>query len=229
MQKEELAKYLDLANHHPDATTKDVMLLCRKVLRYGFHTAFINPYYVKLAKSIIKNNAAVGTVVSFPLGQETLEMKILAAKQAARNGADELDVSMNVGKFKEGAYSYVKNELYHLVVEPKKIKKSIVVKFIIETGCLTEQEIIKASKLVLQSGADFVKTCSGYGPRGATIKDVLLIRKAVGNAIKLKVAGGITNTRQALAFIGAGADRIGSSHTIEILEGLAVRGKKGGE
>jgi deoxyribose-phosphate aldolase len=225
----ELARYLDLANHHANATPADIRSLCRKVAKYRFHTAFVNPDHVPLARSILKGKAAVGTVVSFPLGQDFLEDKIAAAKHAVKAGADELDICMNIGRFKSGDTAYTKRELGALVKAAKASRKDIIVKFIIETGYLTDAEIRKASKIVLASGADFIKTDSGVGPRGASVKDILLIRKAVGSKIKVKAAGGITNYRQAMRLIRAGADRIGTSHAVEIVRGVAGRRPGRGE
>ncbi len=218
MDKKVLAKYLDLANHHQHATSNDIKFICEKVLEYGFHTAFVNPFYVSYAKSIIGDKASVGTVISFPLGQETLNTKILSAQEAVKNGADELDISMNVGLFKEKKYDQVLEEFRKIIDSVKKVeKKHTIVKFIIETGCLTSEEIEKASLLVLESGADFVKTCSGMGPRGASFEDVKIIKKAIGDKIKIKVAGGIGAYSQALEFIKLGVSRIGSSKAIEII------------
>jgi len=220
MNKKELASHLDNANHHANCTSGDIKNLCAQVLRHKFNSAFVNPYYVLLAKKLIKGKAHVGTIVGFPFGEDTAGSKIFSAAESAGNGADELDISMNVGMFKEKRYGAVLSDMKKTVRTAKKINSKIIVKFIIETGYLNDKEIIKAAELVAQSGADFVKTCSGYGPRGATIRDVKLIKKAVGNKAKIKVAGGITTTRQALAFIKAGAHRIGTSHAVEIVEGI---------
>ena len=219
MEPKEIAKYLDFANHHANSTEKEIKELCRAVLKYGFHTAFVNPCYVKLAKNILKNKAAVGTVISFPLGQDVTEIKLQAALKAMEDGADELDICLNFGKFKQGDYKFVLNEMKTLVSAVKEKNPKVLVKFIIETGFLTEKEIGRASKLVVASGADFVKTCSGFGPRGAMIKDVKLIKKAIRNKAKVKAAGGIATYDQALAFINAGVDRIGTSHAIDIVKG----------
>ncbi|MDO8503908.1 MAG: deoxyribose-phosphate aldolase [bacterium] len=219
MDKISLAKYLDLANHHADASSEDVKALCQKVLEHGFHSAFVNPVFVPLAKASLGGKAAVGTVVSFPLGQDTKEAKVFLAKEAVELGADELDVSMNVGMFKAGESGAVLDEMKAVVEVAKGLKDSAVVKFIIETGYLSEDEIKKASELVFQSGADFVKTCSGFGPRGATVKDVEIIKGVVGNQIKIKAAGGIDTYEEAMSFIGAGASRIGTSKAVEIVEG----------
>jgi deoxyribose-phosphate aldolase len=218
MNKKTLAQYLDLANHHPEATPKDIEALCQKVKKHKLHAAFVNPGYISLARELMADGL-VGTVISFPLGQETLNVKTLAVIDAAKKGADELDVSMNVGLFKGGKEEEVLAEMEAVLNAAKNIKGNIVVKFIIETSLLTEEEIKKASELVFQSGADFVKTNSGWGKRGASLKDVELIREAVGGKIKIKVAGGIHTYEKAVTFIEKGADRIGSSKAVEIVKG----------
>lgn len=218
MDKKTFAQYLDLANHHADATEEQIREVCEKVKQYGFHTAFVNSCYVLLAREVLGDQGKVGTVISFPLGQDSQDVKILAAVSAVRAGADELDVSMNVGLFKMGKEDLVLEEMKAIVSAAKEIKATTIVKFIIETGLLTDEEIKKASLLVLQSGADFVKTCSGYGPRGATVKDVQLIKEVVGDKIKIKVAGGISDYQNAAALIAAGAIRIGTSKAVEIIE-----------
>jgi len=223
MDKKVLAKYLDLANHHQQVTEEDIKNLCQKVLEYGFHSGFINPYYVSLAKSLIGDQAAVGTVVSFPLGQETLQTKVFSSCQSVKNGADELDVSMNVGLLKQGKYQEVLNEFKTIIDEVRKVeKKHTVIKFIIETGHLTEKEIEKASLLIFESGADFIKTCSGMGPRGASFEDVKIIKRVVGEKIKIKVAGGIGSYSQTLKFINLGVSRLGSSKAVEILKEMEL-------
>lgn len=227
MNKKELAFHLDLANHHPNATPQDIKKLCALVLKHEFHTAFVNSCYVSLARKYLKNKAKVGTVISFPLGQDSLCSKINGVRDALKNGADELDASMNVGLFKAKQYSSVLNEMKAIVSTARKTKKSAIVKFIIETGYLTPEEIAKASQLVVSSGADFVKTCSGYGPRGAALSDVFTIKKAIGNKAKIKVAGGISSTKQAIAFLKAGAHRIGTSHAVEIINGIRTKNPSG--
>jgi len=218
MDRKTLGKYLDFANHHQDATPKDIKELCQKVKKYGFHSAFVNPFYISLAKESL-GDGIVGTVIDFPLGQETKEIKILASIDAVKKGADELDVAMNVGFFKAGEHQQVLEEMKAVVSAAKEIKKAVVLKFIIETSLLTSNEIKKASQLVLQSGADFVKANSGWGRRGSSLKDVDLIREAVGDKLKIKVAGDIDTYQEAISFINRGADRIGTSKAVEILEG----------
>lgn len=203
MKRKDLAKYLDLANHHPDATPEDIRELCQEVKKYKLHSAFVNPYYIPLARELMADGI-VGTVIGFPLGQDTQNTKVLAVIDASKKGADELDVCMNVGLFKGGKDDQVLAEMEAILGAAKNIKGSVLVKFIIETSLLTDDEIKDASLLVLQSGADFVKTNTGWGPRGASLKDVELIRKAIGDKIKIKVAGGIHTYKSAIAFIEKG-------------------------
>lgn len=216
MDRKILAGYLDLANHHQEATPEKIKELCQAVQQHGFHSAFVNPCYVVLARELLAGGV-VGTVVAFPLGQETQDIKVVAVMKAVKDGADELDVSMNVGLFKAGKDEEVLAEMKAVVTAAKEIKKATLVKFIIETGCLTGEEIKKAAALVLQAGADFVKTSSGWGPRGASLEDVDLIKSVVGGKIKIKVAGGIDTYEEAISFIEKGVDRIGTSHAIEIV------------
>jgi len=218
MKEKELAKYLDFANHHQDATPDDIKELCQKVKKYGFHSAFVNPCYIPLARELMADGI-VGTALAFPLGQDSQEIKVLAAIDAAKKGADELDIAMNVGLFKGGREDQVLAEMEAVISGAKNIKGSVLVKFIIETSYLTKNEIKKASQLVLQSGADFVKANSGLGPRGSSLKDVELIREAVGEKIKIKVAGDIDTYQEAISFINKGADRIGTSKAVEIIRG----------
>lgn len=220
MDKASLAKFLDLANHHQEATEKKIRLLCEAVLRYGFNSAFVNPCFVALAKNELTGQAKVGTVISFPLGQELLEVKLRQVEAAIREGADELDASLNIGFFKADNWAESEEEAKAIVSQAKNIKPEVIVKLIIETGCLTKEEVKKASELVLVSGADFIKTCSGFGPRGASLRDVELIKEAVGEKIKVKVAGGIDTLQEAMAFIEKGVARIGTSAAVKIIQEL---------
>lgn len=220
MDKATLAKYLDLANHHQEATLEKIKSLCAQVLEYGFNGAFVNPVFVADAKAFLLGRAKVGTVVSFPLGQETQEIKLAAVAKAIKDGADELDVSLNVGYLKSGLYKESSEEMQEIVQAAKTQKETVLVKLIIEAGCLTDEEIKKASELVLGSGADFIKTSSGFGPRGANLRDVDLIKGVVGEKIKIKVAGGIDTLDEAMAFIDKGVARIGTSGAVKIIQEL---------
>ena len=213
-----LASYLDLANHHPDAIEKKIRELCSNVLRYGFNAAFVNPYFIPLARKILKDKGKIGTVISFPLGGDLLALKREAARQAVLAGVDELDISLNIGLIKEERWQDSLNEMKTIVQAVRKQSEKTIIKFIPETGYLTSFEIKKVAELILKAKANFVKTCSGFGPRGATLEDVSLIKEAVGEELKIKVAGGIKTKNKALSFIKAGAARIGTSHAVEILK-----------
>ena len=219
MDKQALASFLDFANHHQDATPEDIKILCQKVRQYRFHSAFVNPCYVALAKDLL-SEGIVGTVISFPLGQDNRDIKVLTAIDAIRKGANELDVAINTGMFKAGKNEEVLREMRAVVEAAKEMRSKVIVKFIIETGLLTDEEIKKAAKLIFKSGADFVKICSGWGPRGASLKDVGLVKSVVGGKIKIKVAGGVDTYHEAISFINRGVDRIGTSKAVEIIEEL---------
>lgn len=219
MKPHELATYLDLADHNPNATHADIKKICSAVAQHGFNAAFVNPCYVSYAKKILNTHGKVGTVVAFPLGQETLSIKIACAQAAAQAGADELDISLNVAAIKEAQWHDLLFAMTEIITTARAVNPKIIVKFIPETGYLTAPEIQKIAELMVQAGADFYKTCSGMGPRGATLEDVALVREAVGNDIKIKVAGGISTYEQAISFIEAGADRIGTSKAVEIISG----------
>ncbi len=226
---ENLNTYLDLANHHQNATEEDVRTVCQNVVRYKLNAAFVNPHYVELARELLGGNGKVGTVVSFPLGQETLALKQASARAALTSGVDELDISLNVAYIKEGKWQESLLEMKTIVQAVREISSGKIVKFIPETGFLTSDEIKKVAELILESGADFFKTTSGMGPRGATIEDVRTVREAVGEKLKIKVAGGIDSFAEAVAFIEAGANRIGSSKAVEIITKATSSGGGKGE
>lgn len=216
------SQYLDFANHSAKSTPADIQLLCDKVLQYQFHAAFVNQTYISLAKTALNGKARVGTVVSFPLGQDLLSVKINAAKDATSLGADELDVVPNLGKFMLGDHVGFISEMKQVVDAAKAINNLVIVKFIIDPGYFDKlsdkhASLQKAALLVKESGADYVKIGSGMGPRNPTLEDLKIIKDAVGDSIKIKVAGGVTIFDQAKAFIDAGANRLGTSHAIEII------------
>lgn len=212
-----ITPYLDLANHKPESTEQDIKNLCQKVLQYGFNSAFMNPYWIKMAKEYMAGAGKAGTIISFPLGQDSTEAKIHNSLKAQADGADELDIGTNVGLIKMAKDYLYLEEMKRIVMAIKEKNKITVIKFIIEAGLLTDDEIKRTSLLVLQSGADFIKTCSGMGPRGARLTDIPLIKSVVAEQIKIKVAGGITTFQQAKEFIDAGVVRIGTSKAVEIV------------
>lgn len=222
MDKKQLAKYLDFANHHQNATHKDIEFLCQKVKEYGFNSAFMDPYYVPYAKKIMNGEGLVGTVMSFPLGQESFEEQIFSVNWAAKNGADEIDCCINFGLFLEGKYEMVLTQMKNIVDAAKNVKKEIIIKFINEAGLFNDDQIKKFAQLTEQSGADFVKICSGMGPRGPTVNDVTLVKSVISPKMRVKVAGGISRYEQAMSFINAGVNRIGTSHGPEIVDGSTL-------
>ena len=212
-----LASYLDFGYHHPDATQERIIDVCQATIEYQLNSVFVNPFYVPLVKKTLNGQRKTGTVISFPLGQETDALKRAALHELLRMGADEFDVVVNIAYIKEHRWDDCLNEMKEFADIIHSFDQNKIIKCIPETGFLTDDEIKKMAELMIKAEVDFFKTCSGYGPRGATIKDVELIRAAVGEQIKIKVAGGITTHHQAVKFIQAGANRIGTSRAVEIV------------
>jgi len=213
---EELAKTIDHTILKPNSTLKDVLRVCKETLEYKFALAMIPPTYVKRAVSEY-SDCRVGTVIGFPLGFQTLKTKLKEAEEAISNGASEIDMVMNTMEFKSGNKGYVLKEIEEIVNLAKSMG-DIKVKVIIETGYLTDQEIIEASKIVKQAGANYVKSCTGFGPRGVTVHDVTLMFNAVNGEIGVKAAGGIRHAEDAIALLIAGASRLGTSSGVKIIE-----------
>ncbi|HOK17695.1 MAG TPA: deoxyribose-phosphate aldolase [Caldisericia bacterium] len=215
MDKKDLAKLIDHTLLKSDTKIEDIKKLCEEAMEYQFYSVCINPCYVKKAKEFLKNSdVKVCTVISFPLGASTIKIKIDEATEAIENSADEIDMVMNIGIFKSNKYDYIYEEI-------SSVKKAIgnkILKVIIETSILNEEEKIKASDIVKQSGADFVKTSTGFSQGGATKEDILLIRKTVGANFGIKASGGIKSYEQAIELINAGATRIGSSSSVKIMK-----------
>ncbi|HOC53128.1 MAG TPA: deoxyribose-phosphate aldolase [Caldisericia bacterium] len=215
MNKKDLARLIDHTLLKSEIKIEDIKKLCEEALKYQFYSVCINPCYVKTAKEFLKNSdIKICTVISFPLGASTIKTKIYEATEAIENGADEIDMVMNIGMFKSNKYEYIYEEI-------SSIKKAIeyrILKVIIETSILSEEEKIKASEIIKKSGANFVKTSTGFSQGGATKEDVLLIRKSVGDNFGIKASGGIKTYQQAVELINAGATRIGSSSSVKIME-----------
>jgi deoxyribose-phosphate aldolase len=220
----DLSMHLDFANHHANATPKDIEKLCKEVIAHEFHAAFVNATYIIVAKKALAGKAMVGTVVSFPLGQDTTTAKVAAANNAASLGADELDVVPNLGLFMAGNEDGFLHDMSAVVEAAHMLGKPIIVKFILEPGYFDElpdkkEKMQRAAELIKLSGADYVKIGSGMGPRNPTLEDFQIVKEIVGDTMKIKVAGGITSREVAEQFIAAGVTRMGTSHAIEIVEG----------
>lgn len=219
MDARDLAKMIDLTLLKPTATRSNIKLLCENAVKYGFICVVVNPCYVSYAYDLLRGSGVrVGTVVGFPLGANLTEVKVFEAKRAVEAGASEIDMVMNIGAFKSGDYQYVKNDILDVVEAVKSVRGDVIVKVIIETCYLNDKEKVLACSLIKEAGADFVKTSTGFGPGGATIRDVKLLRKSVGSSLGVKASGGIRDLKTALAMIEAGADRIGASAGVKIVE-----------
>jgi len=202
----------------PEATSDMIENLCREALEFGFAAVCVNPYYVTRAKNLLKgSNIKVATVVGFPLGANTKEVKAFEARKAVEDGADEIDMVINIGALKNRDYEYVMEDIKAVV---NAVEGKAIVKVIIETCLLTKEEKIKACELSKEAGADFVKTSTGFSTGGATIEDIILMKKTIGDSMQIKASGGIRDFETAKAMIEAGASRIGASSSVKIVKGL---------
>ena len=212
----DLGKYIDHTILKPEAKKSDVRKICEEALEYKFKAVCVNPLYVKFASEILKNSEVlVATVVGFPLGNNVTKVKELETQLAIEDGADEIDMVVNIPALKDKDYDLVKKDIEAVV----KASKDKIVKVIIETCLLTKDEIAKVSELIVEAGADFVKTSTGFNTGGAELEDIRLIKSIVKDKAKIKASGGIRTKEKARKMIEAGADRIGASSSIKIVEG----------
>lgn len=219
MNANELASYIDLTLLNPTAAYTDIKNIIEDSLKYAFASLCIPPFYVPFAADALKQKRRIGTVIGFPLGYQTTKVKIYEAANAVKSGADELDVVMNIAAFKSGQYKFVSDEISDIVLA----SPGITVKAIIEASCLIDAEKVKACGIIIESGAHFVKTSTGFGAGGATIDDVKLLKKAADGKIQVKASGGIKDLDTVIAMINAGASRIGASSGISIIEEFIKR------
>ena len=225
MNSVEIAKIIDHTLLKAAAGEKDIEKLCREAVEYGFASVCVNPVWVKKAVAFIeafsneagKRKPAVCTVIGFPLGASAAAVKRFESTTAIEDGADELDMVMNIGAAKDGNWDAVYDDIKGVVDAAKKASRKVIVKVILENCYLTKAEIEKACNVCVDAGADFVKTSTGFGTSGADAEDVALMRRTVGNRASVKAAGGIRTKEDALAMINAGADRIGCSAGIAII------------
>lgn len=210
-----MSKMIDHTLLKPEATKLEIEQLCKEAMEYDFIAVCVNPYYVGYCKEILKeSNVKIATVIGFPLGANTKELKAFEALDAINNGADEIDMVINIGALKDKDYEVVKNDI-KLVVDIAKEKA--IVKVIIETSLLTDEEKVKACELSVEAGANFVKTSTGFSTGGATIEDVKLMKSVVGDKLEVKASGGIRNLDTANNMIQAGASRLGTSSGIKLV------------
>jgi len=218
LSRRELAHMIDHTLIKPTATKNEVIELCREAKKYLFSCAVVNPYFVTLAHNELKtSNVKVCSTIGFPIGATLPEIKATEARKTVKLGAEELDMVMNISAFKSKDYDAVKKDI-EAVVNVKRLNPNIIVKVIIETGFLTDKEKSVACRLVKEAGADFVKTSTGLFGGGATVEDIKLMHRAVGKEMGVKAAGGIRTLKDAYAMIEAGANRIGTSAAIKIIE-----------
>lgn len=211
----EYNKYIDHTLLKAEATSKDIEKLCKEARKYKFMSVCVNPSFIPLCKELLKGGEVkICTVVGFPLGMMSAASKAFETKQALLEGADEIDMVINIGRLKEGNLDYVKQEIASL----KAICKEHVLKVIIETCLLTDEEKVTACKLAKEAGADFVKTSTGFSKWGAKKEDIELMRKAVGPEMGVKASGGISNFEEMKQMIDAGATRIGTSRGVTLME-----------
>lgn len=210
-----LNKYIDHTILKATASSSDVQKLCEEAIEHEFYSVCVNGCYVADAKQLLQGtDVKVAAVVGFPLGAMTTAAKVFEAKEAVENGASEIDMVINVAKLKDGEFEYVENEI-------RQIKEDIgdnVLKVIIETCYLTDEEKVKACELSLVAKADFVKTSTGFGTGGATYEDVKLMKSVVGDNAKVKASGGVRDKETAQKYVELGAERLGTSSGIDIVK-----------
>ncbi len=209
-------KLIDHTALKPNTNKESILKLIAEAKTYDFASVCVNPFWVALAHQELKNtDVKVCTVIGFPLGANTTEVKVFETKDAIEKGAQEIDMVINIAMLKDKEYDYVENEI-HQIVEAAKDKA--IVKVIIETCLLTDEEKIKACELSQKAGADFVKTSTGFSTGGATVHDIALMRKTVGAEMGVKASGGVHTHEEALAMVEAGATRIGASAGVKLLK-----------
>lgn len=217
-----IARYIDHTLLKADATKENITTLCEEAKKYNFASVCVNPTWVEYASSLLKETPVkVCTVIGFPLGATTPEVKAFETKNAIDNGAGEIDMVLNIGALKDENFDLVERDIAAVCAAAK---GKALVKVIIETSLLTDQEKENACKISKQAGADFVKTSTGFSTGGATVKDVELMRKAVGPELGVKASGGVRTIDDVHNLIHAGATRIGASSGVAIMEGLSGDG-----
>ena len=217
LNKNSLAKMLDHTFLKAYATEQDFIKLCTEAKENHFAMVAINSYPVKLCKKLLQDSdVRVGAAIGFPLGQTTIKSKCFETKNAIENGADEIDYVINIGKVKESDYDYIEEEMKQLVQICK--ENNVLIKAIFENCYLTKEEIINVALIAKKIRPDFIKTSTGFGSSGAKVEDVKLMKETVGNLVKVKAAGGIRDWKTCKEMIMAGAERIGTSSSLVILD-----------
>lgn len=211
MNTEDILKIVDHTNLNVGAKWADIKMLCDQALKYKTASVCIAPSYVKQAAEYVEGKMAICTVIGFPNGYNTTACKIMEIKDAVENGASELDIVINNGWMKDEKYDLILNELK----EAKKAAGDRILKVIVETCLLTEEEKIEVCQLVTEAGADFIKTSTGFSLHGATLEDAKLLVENTGSGVECKAAGGIKNLEDAKAYIELGVTRLGTSSIVK--------------
>ncbi len=220
--KKQLAAMIDHTNVKPYATEEDMYKLCDEAIRYGFAMVAINSGQTERCANYIKSKGSAvhtGAAISFPLGQTTIESKVFETRDAIAKGANEIDYVINITELKKKNYDYIKDEMKQIVDVCR--ENNAVIKVIFETFYLTDEEKIRLCEIASEVKPDFIKTSTGMCEGGATVEDVRLMRQHTSPDVKVKASGGVRTLEQALAFIEAGAERIGTSQGVKIVESLA--------
>lgn len=222
LTRREMAAIIDHTLLKPNATCEDIARLCREAKEHGFAAVCVNPFYVPLACELLPADSGVKVcaVAGFPLGATSAAVKAAEAGEAVRAGAAEVDMVLNIGTLKDGRLDLVGDDIRAVVEAVTAVNPQALVKVIIETCYLTDGEKVTACRLAREAGASFVKTSTGFGDGGATVEDVALMRGVVGLEMGVKASGGIKTAGQVVSMVEAGANRIGTSSGVVILEGL---------
>ncbi|WP_343208300.1 deoxyribose-phosphate aldolase [Anaerolentibacter hominis] len=220
MEKKDVFNKVDHTLLTQTATWDEIKVICDDAVKYQTASVCIPPSFVKRAKEYVGDKMAVCTVIGFPNGYNTTAVKVFETKDALANGADEIDMVINIGALKEKDYDYLKNEIKAL----KEACGSKILKVIIETCLLTDEEKIKMCEIVTESGADFIKTSTGFSTAGATFEDVALFAEHVGKDVRIKAAGGIASFDDAFRFVELGASRLGTSRIVKLAKNEEASG-----
>lgn len=217
VEKDSIANYIEHTNLKPDATKDDIIKLCEDAINYKMYGVCVSPYYVQFAKKTLKKSPVkLISVVGFPLGYATTSSKVEETKKAIMSGADEIDMVINLSALKNDDKATLQNDIQAVVTACHLQNK--ICKIIIETAYLSKEEIETACMICAEAGADFVKTSTGYAPRGASIEDIKYLRSILPKKIRIKASGGIKDLAFAQSLIEAGSDRIGTSSGVSMLE-----------
>ena len=214
MKKEEIIRYVDHTLLKQESTMEDIKIICDDAIKYNTASICIPPSYVSFAKEYVKDRIKICTVIGFPNGYNTTEVKVFETKDAIKNGADEIDMVINIGKLKDKQYDDILSEINAI----KDACGDRILKVIIEACLLTDEEKIKMCEIVSLSNADFIKTSTGFSTGGATLEDIKLMKEYLTNNKQIKAAGGISSFEDATEFINSGATRLGTSRLVKIMK-----------